>query len=84
MTMIIGVLVWRIFGRHRIFALWHIVKEGPFVPKKTTLIMGSGGRINIPGTKVVSEDDSDEVKKEKLEYNARLKEASERQRDVIV
>ncbi|GAA0152846.1 hypothetical protein LIER_37575 [Lithospermum erythrorhizon] len=46
--------------------------------------MGSGGSKNVPGSKVFSEDDSDEVEKEKIEYNARLKEAMERQRDVVV
>ncbi|GAA0172097.1 hypothetical protein LIER_25992 [Lithospermum erythrorhizon] len=46
--------------------------------------MGSGGSTNVLGVKVVSEDDNDEVKKEKLEYNARLREAMERQRDVVV
>ncbi|GAA0174443.1 hypothetical protein LIER_27832 [Lithospermum erythrorhizon] len=62
------------------YALWHVVKEGPFVPKKMTLILGSGGRKNIQGSKDISENDSDEVNKEKFEYNARLKETLERKK----
>ncbi|GAA0171543.1 hypothetical protein LIER_25549 [Lithospermum erythrorhizon] len=59
-------------------------ERGSLHSQKTILIIVSEGSKDILGSKDISENDSDEVKKEKLEYNARLKEALERQRDVVV